>query len=59
MRPGDGTVIRVASLGPIRRWIYQENFPAACLPNGQWATSHTLIDRWLLARMEDQWDGPA
>ncbi len=43
----------------IRRWINQENFPAAYLPNGQWATSHTLIDRWLLARMEDQWDGPS
>ncbi len=40
----------------IRRWIENENFPAACLPDGTWTTSYSLIDDWLLARVEDQWD---
>ncbi len=34
----------------IRRWIDEEDFPAAWLPNGQWCTSTTLIDQWLLDR---------
>ncbi len=37
----------------IARWIADYDFPAAQLPNGQWATTHTLIDEWLLSRMED------
>ncbi len=41
----------------IARWIADYDFPAAQLPNGQWATSHSLIDDWLLARSEEQRDG--
>ena len=40
----------------IRRWIEHEGFPAACLPDGTWTTSYSLIDDWLLARVEDQWN---
>ncbi len=40
----------------IRRWIDEENFPAAWLPNGQWCTTTTLIDQWILDRAEAQWD---
>ncbi len=38
----------------IRRWIDEEDFPAAWLPNGQWCTTTTLIDQWLLDRAEAQ-----
>jgi len=38
----------------IARWIREEDFPAAWLPNGQWCTTTTLIDRWLLDRAEAQ-----
>ena len=38
----------------IRRWIDEEDFPAAWLPNGQWCTTTTLIDRWILDRAEEQ-----
>ncbi len=41
----------------IRRWIDEEGFPAAWLPNGQWCTTTTLIDQWLLNRAEAQRDG--
>ena len=41
----------------IRRWITAEAFPAARLPDGTWATTHALIDRWLLTRAKEQWDG--
>ena len=34
----------------IRRWVAHEGFPAAKLPNGEYATTPTLIDRWLLER---------
>ncbi len=34
----------------IRRWIDTEDFPAACLPNGEWTTTMSLIDEWILAR---------
>ena len=37
----------------IRRWIDTEGFPAACLPDGTWVTSKSLIDSWLSARIED------
>ena len=38
----------------IRRWIDTENFPGAWLPDGTWVTTYTLIDQWLLARVEEQ-----
>ncbi len=38
----------------IRRWIDEEDFPAAWLPNGQWCTTTTLIDQWLLDRAAAQ-----
>jgi predicted DNA-binding transcriptional regulator AlpA len=38
----------------ISRWIKDENFPAAYLPDGTWVTSHSLIDDWLFARVEYQ-----
>ncbi len=38
----------------IRRWIDNENFPGAWLPDGTWVTTYTLIDQWLLARIEEQ-----
>ncbi len=41
----------------IRRWIDEESFPAAWLPNGQWCTTTTLIDQWLLNRAEAQRGG--
>lgn len=34
----------------IRRWIDDEGFPAAKLPDGQWVTDRELIRRWILAR---------
>ncbi len=34
----------------VRRWIDNEDFPAARLPNGEWATTLSLIDGWVLAR---------
>ena len=38
----------------IRRWISEHGFPAAQLPDGTWATTNSLIDRWLLSRAEDE-----
>ncbi len=38
----------------IRRWIEHQNFPASRLPDGSWATSHSLIDGWLMARATKQ-----
>ncbi len=38
----------------IRRWISEHGFPAAQLPDGTWVTTNSLIDRWLLARAEDE-----
>lgn len=34
----------------VRRWIDNEGFPAAKLPDGQWVTDRELIRRWILAR---------
>ena len=34
----------------IRRWVAHENFPAAKLPNGEFATTLPLISEWLLER---------
>ena len=34
----------------IARWIRNEGFPAARLPDGTWFTTPTLIDAWVLER---------
>ncbi len=34
----------------IKNWIKDKSFPAAPMPNGQWAISVSLIDKWLLSR---------
>ena len=34
----------------IRRWVAHEGFPAAKLPNGEFATTLPLISEWLLER---------
>jgi hypothetical protein len=44
-----GTAFR-RSRWTIRRWIDTEDFPAAQLPNGEWTTTLSLIDGWVLAR---------
>lgn len=36
------------------RWTTQERFPAAFSPDCRWLTSTTLIDEWILARVEAQ-----
>jgi len=36
-----------------RRWIADEDFPAARLPNGEWTTTLSLIDGWILARAQE------
>ena len=36
----------------VRRWIRDEGFPAARLPNGVYFTTPSLIDAWVLARRE-------
>ncbi len=38
----------------VKRWIDEEGFPAAWLPNGEWCTTTTLIDQWLLNRAKAQ-----
>ena len=38
----------------IRRWISEHGFPAAQLPDGTWATTHGLVERWLLSRAEGE-----
>lgn len=40
------------SVRTIDRWIVQDGFPAAHMPNGMLCTSATLIDLWLLGRLE-------
>ena len=32
----------------IRIWIKKRGFPAARLPNGNWAITESLIDQWLI-----------
>ena len=34
----------------VRRWVDEQGFPACKLPNGEWCTTSTLIDQWILAR---------
>lgn len=34
----------------LRTWQRIHGFPMVKLPNGNWATSPSLIDKWLLAR---------
>jgi hypothetical protein len=34
----------------VRRWHKRHGFPLAKLPNGNWATSQSLIDNWILSR---------
>ena len=36
----------------IRRWVENEGFPAARLPDGHVTTSVTLVDLWLLGRLK-------
>ena len=36
----------------VARWIENEGFPAATLPDGHIATSTTLVDLWLLGRLK-------
>ena len=36
----------------VARWIENEGFPAATLPDGHIATSLTLVDLWLLGRLK-------
>ena len=36
----------------VARWIENEGFPAATLPDGHIATSVTLVDLWLLGRLK-------
>ncbi len=63
--PAVGPVVGLENIGKlfgrtrwtIRRWIETEGFPAACLPDGTWTTSHNLIDEWLFARSEEQRGG--
>ncbi len=62
--PGGPVVVGLDNIGKlfgrnrrtIRRWIEHEDFPASCLPDGTWTTSYSLIDNWLLGRIEDQWE---
>jgi hypothetical protein len=43
----------------IARWVRTQNFPAARLPTGEWMTTPSLIDAWILARTEaDPYCGP-
>ena len=44
------------SRSTVIRWINQHSFPACRLPNGCWATTPRLIDRWILARRRAQLD---
>ena len=37
----------------ISRWIAQEGFPAARLPQGDLCTSLTLLDLWLMGRLQN------
>lgn len=56
--PNTGLIIGLAEIGravgrsrtTLWRWIRQYGFPAARLPNGDWATTMDLIERWLLER---------
>ena len=58
MPQANGMLIGLTAIGAafgksrwtIRRWIDQQAFPAARLPSGQWVTSWTLIDRWIIER---------
>ncbi len=36
----------------IRRWIEVEAFPPSQLPDGSWTSSLSLIDDWLMSRIE-------
>src|ERR1700674_5063655 len=37
----------------ISRWIAEEGFPAARLPQGDLCTSLTLLDLWLMRRLQN------
>ncbi len=41
----------------VKRWINEEGFPAAWLPNGEWCRTTTMIDQWLLNRAKTQRGG--
>jgi hypothetical protein len=41
----------------IRRWIANEGFPAARLPNDEWVTTQTLIDQWVQERARKRGKG--
>ncbi len=63
--PASGILVGLDAIGAafqrsrwtIRRWIEHEGFPAAQHPDCTWVTTHSLIDRWLLSRANEQWDG--
>lgn len=40
----------------IRRWAYNQAFPACHLPNGRWCTTRSLIDKWVLAKAQVEMD---
>jgi hypothetical protein len=56
-----GIVIGVAAIArlfgrserTLWRWIKEDGFPAATLPSGHLCTSATLIDLWLLGRLNE------
>jgi hypothetical protein len=56
--PSTGLIIGLGPIGravgrnrtTLWRWIRQYGFPAARLPNGDWATTMHLIESWLLER---------
>lgn len=40
----------------VRIWIDKEGFPANKLPCGEWVTTDTLIEQWMLSRANVQRD---
>ncbi len=45
-------------LNTVRRWKRQHGFPLFKMPNGGYATSTELIDRWLMSRDEPRHTSP-
>jgi|CXWL01.1.fsa_nt_gi hypothetical protein len=53
---GVRSICRYLHIGPATfyRWTAHHRFPATLTPEGRWLTSTTLIDGWILARVEVQ-----
>lgn len=34
----------------VRNWIYYQGFPACKDPGGEWITTQSLVDHWVMAR---------